>query len=229
MRKIIVAVVISTVAVSLVGCSNSDGISERAEYKANILEADENTVSASEERELNKADELERQQQYEIQSNINEVINDDIGVPDEDNNGIKDTAELEITGTVDPSKWEDNGTDIFYNGKTFKDLSSELDKINTCFTKDELIAVILKSAGDSELFTVMSEGTDEASETDLSLDDRYDGDANYAELVTKYGEDVSWLIVINKDDYPIATMTGSSKYVLLEGVLGNVVIDISDL
>ena len=235
MKRIIAAIlVVLTIimmivyGIYLLNNKSSNTKLSNVKYQAQILEPDENTIKASEDREIKAQEEIERQKQVQELSNINNVINmeNDIGVPDEDNSGVIDIAELEITGTVDPSKWTVDGDNVVYNDKTFKGLIPALNSIHTCFTTDELIAVIIKSAGDGTEFSIM---VPEVSEEALSISDRYDGDQMYTDVLTKYGEDLSWLLVINKEDYPVATMTGSSKYVIVEGTLGNITIDVSDL
>lgn len=162
----------------------------------------------------------------------------------QDNNGDNDNqmdtssnvenamGELIINNTDTSVAYEViDGTDVKYKGVTYVNLYTCVDSLNTKYDKNTIINFIIKNIKglSNTVYCDLSVDTETEEEEVFSIDEELSGREKYESLKNRYNEPATWaLTLINSEDRSFKVIFGSYSYMLLSGVDGDVVLDMSE-
>ena len=124
-----------------------------------------------------------------------------------------------------------NDTDVKYKGITYVNLYTCVNSLNTKYDKNTVINFIIKNIkGLSDtVYCDLSVDTETEEEEVFSIDEELSGREKYESLKNRYNEPATWsLTLINSEDRSFKVIFGSYSYMLLSGVDGDVVLDMSE-
>lgn len=124
-----------------------------------------------------------------------------------------------------------NGTDVKYKGVTYVNLYTCVNSLNTKYDKNTVINFIIKNIKGLSNTVYCDLSVDNATEGEeiFSIDEELSGREKYESLKNRYNEPATWaLTLVNSEDRSFKVIFGSYSYMLLSGVDGDVVLDMSE-
>lgn len=219
-RKILITLVF---CVLLCGCSESQSNSN-----VKTFGKDENTLT-KEEASAWIVNENTRTEE-ELSRTVNERRDNGIEIHERDNL----VGEIILENEDNSIEWQVvNNSDIIYNNRTYYNLYKAATLLEMPCSQTTFINFILKTykTSASELYVMYSsdlESTDD--EYEVSTYNEVKDLFGYTDVANKYGEDVYWYINIHERlDKNAATLYGCSKYILYQGSMNEVHIDMAEL
>lgn len=135
-----------------------------------------------------------------------------------------------------------NGTDIWYNNILYKGLYSNVEQIETPYSKNEFINAVIRLyvTNESPVYTEsvvdpvasVSDNSIEADASELAsvvtIDEQLQGNRQYLAIKEKYDKPAVWrLNLFNEDRKNLGSIVGCSSYVVLLGVEDTVHFDMN--
>lgn len=220
-KKLITVTVLITLL--LCGCSQSQSNSN-----VKTFGKDENTLTKEE------ASSWIINENTRTDEELNRVVNDrhDNGIEIHERDNL--VGELILENEDNSIEWQViNENDVLYNNRTYYDLYKAAMKLDMPYSKTTFINFILKTykTSASEIFILYSSDLVETEDdVRVSAYDEVKDLFGYTDVANKYGEDVYWYINIHERlDKNAATLYGCSKYILYQGSMNEVHIDMSEL
>lgn len=211
-----VLITLLSIAVTLSGCTNNNSEKEII----NKFETNEYTVHSK--TEITQSDDYQTQ-------DINDNKDNQMSTSSNVENAM---GELILNNTDTSIAYEViNNTDVKYKGVTYINLYTCINSLNTKYDKNTVINFIIKNIkGLSDtVYCDLSVDTDTEEEEIFSIDEELSGREKYERLKDSYNEPATWaLTLINSEDRSFKVIFGSYSYMLLSGVDGDVVLDMSE-
>ena len=204
------------IAINLSGCANNN--SEKAiinKFEINEYTIHSNTEITQTENSQTQGNNEDKDSQMNASSNVENAM-----------------GELILNNTDTSVAYEViNDTDVKYKGVTYVSLYTCVNSLNTKYDKNTIINFIIKNINglSNTVYCDLSVDTETDDEEVFSIDDELSGREKYENLKNRYNEPATWaLTLINSEDRSFKVIFGSYSYMLLSGVDGDVVLDMSE-